>query len=194
MGIRRITKRVHRVLRDAAEFAAADQAMGADENTAAARCAGGAEHRLVARLRARRALRRTPVRALNVLDDGNREWLGIDVATSIPSRRAIRLMEQLIAGSPMRNGSELTSHAFVDWAKDNGIALRFIEPGKPNQNAYIERFNRTYRDEVLSAYLFESTHQVQQVTDDWLIEYNEQRPHDSLGRVLPLTLHAEGTT
>ena len=72
-------------------------------------------------------------------------------------------------------------------AKEREIALRFIAPGKPNQNAYIERFNRTYRDEVLSAYLFESIEQVQQITDDWLIEYNELRPHDSLGRVPPLT-------
>ena len=102
-------------------------------------------------------------------------------------------MEQLIElyGKPdalrLDNGSELTSHAFVDWAKDRRIALRFIEPGKPNQNAYIERFNRTYRDEVLGAYLFESIEQVQQITDAWLIEYNELRPHDSLGRVPPLT-------
>ncbi len=132
-------------------------------------------------------------RTLNVLDDGNREGLGIEVATSIPSQRAIRYMEQLIElhGKPdalrLDNGSELTSHAFVDWAKDRSIALRFIEPGKPNQNAYIERFNRTYRDEVLSAYLFESIEQVRQITDAWLIEYNALRPHDSLGRVPPLT-------
>jgi putative transposase len=118
-------------------------------------------------------------RTLNVLDDGNREGLGIEVATSIPSQRAVHFMEQLIElhGKPdalrLDNGSELTSHAFVDWAKDRRIALRFIEPGKPNQNAYIERFNRTYRDEVLSAYLFESIEQVQRITDDWLIEYNE---------------------
>ncbi len=97
-------------------------------------------------------------RTLNVLDDGNREGLGIDVATSIPSRRTIRFMEQLIE-----------------------------EHGKPNQNAYIERFNRTYRDEVLSAYLFKSLEQVQQITDDWLIEYNELRPHDTRGRVPLLT-------
>jgi putative transposase len=132
-------------------------------------------------------------RTLNVLDDDNREGLGIEVATSIPSQRAIRFMEQLIElhGKPdalrLDNGSELTSHAFVDWAKDRSIALRFIDPGKPNQNAYIERFNRTYRDEVLSAYLFESIEQVRQITDAWLIEYNELRPHDSLGRVPPLT-------
>jgi len=67
------------------------------------------------------------------------------------------------------------------------LTLRFIEPGKPNQNAFIERFNRTYRTEVLNAYVFEAADQVQQITDPWLIEYNEQRPHDALGRVPPLT-------
>jgi putative transposase len=132
-------------------------------------------------------------RTLNVLDDGNRQALGIEVATSIPSQRAIRVMNQLIElhGRPealrLDNGTELTSHAFVDWAKEREIDLRFIEPGKPNQNAFIERFNKTYRTEVLNAYVFESVDQVQRITEDWLVEYNEQRPHDSLGRVPPLT-------
>jgi putative transposase len=132
-------------------------------------------------------------RTLNVLDDGNRQALGIEVGTSIPSQRTIRVLEQLIElhGKPaalrLDNGTELTSHAFVDWAKDREIELRFIAPGKPNQNAFIERFNRTYRTEVLNAYVFESIDQVQQITDEWLVEYNEQRPHDSLGRVPPLT-------
>jgi putative transposase len=132
-------------------------------------------------------------RTLNVLDDGNREGLGIDVATSLPSQRVIRFLEQRIElhGRPaalrLDNGAELTSHAFIDWAAERGIELRFIEPGKPNQNAFIERFNRTYRTEVLNPYVFESIEQVQQLTDDWLIEYNEQGPHDALGRVPPLT-------
>jgi putative transposase len=132
-------------------------------------------------------------RTLNVIDDANRQALGIEVATSIPSQRAIRVLEQLIElhGAPaalrMDNGSELTSHAFVDWAKERQIALRFIDPGKPNQNAFIERFNRTYRTEVLDAYVFESVAQVQEITEHWLTQYNEQRPHDSLGRVPPLT-------
>jgi putative transposase len=132
-------------------------------------------------------------RTLNVLDDGNRQALGIEIATSIPSQRAIRVMNQLIElhGRPealrLDNGTELTSHAFVDWAHGRGIDLRFIEPGKPNQNAFIERFNKTYRTEVLNTYVFESIEQVQQITEDWLVEYNEQRPHDSLGRVPPLT-------
>jgi putative transposase len=83
--------------------------------------------------------------------------------------------------------AELTSNAFRDWTRERGIALRFIQPGKPNPNAYIERFNKTYREEVLSAYLFESIEQVQQSTDDWLLDCNELRPHDSPGRVPPLT-------
>ena len=102
-----------------------------------------------------------PFRTLNVIDEGNRQILGIEIATSIPSRRVIRVMEQL-------------------------IELRFIQPGKPDQNAFIERFNKTYRDEVLDAYVFDSLDQVREITESWLPEYNEERPHDSLGRVPPL--------
>ena len=128
-----------------------------------------------------------------MLNDGNRQALGIEIATSIPSQRAIRVLNQLIElhGRPealrLDNGTELTSLAFVDWAQGRGIDLRFIEPGKPNQDAFIERFNKTYRTEVLNAYVIEPVEQVQQIAEDWLVEYNEQRPHDSLGRVPPLT-------
>jgi putative transposase len=133
-----------------------------------------------------------PFRTLNVIDEGNREALGIEVATSIPARRVIRVMEQLLElhGKPnalrVDNGSELTSSAFTEWCEARGIELLFIQPGKPDQNAFIERFNRTYRDEVLDAYVFESIEQVREVTENWLREYNEERPHDSLGRVPPL--------
>ena len=75
-----------------------------------------------------------------------------------------------------------------------GVAQSFIEPGKPNQNAFIERFNKTYQTEILNAYVFESIAQVQQITDDWLVEYNEQRPRDSRGRVPPLTYLPRATT
>lgn len=132
-------------------------------------------------------------RTLNVLDEGNREGLAIQIGTSIPSARVIRLMEQLIEvyGRPaalrIDNGPELTAEAFVDWCRQKAIELRYIQPGKPDQNAYIERFNRSYREEVLSAYVFESIEQVQLFTDEWLRTYNEERPHDSLGRVPPLT-------
>ena len=98
-----------------------------------------------------------PFRTLNVIDEGNREVLGIEVATSIPAQRVIRVMEQLIEmyGKPgalrLDNGSELTSSAFTEWCERQGIKLLFIQPGKPDQNAFIERFNRTYRHEVLDA-------------------------------------------
>ena len=85
----------------------------------------------------------------------------------------------------MDNGPEMTSHEFTGWAASQGIELRYIQPGEPNQNAYNERFNRTYRHEVLDAYLFKSIEQVQQITEEWLREYNEQRPHDALGGIPP---------
>jgi putative transposase len=128
-----------------------------------------------------------PFRTFNVIDEGNRQGLGIEIATSIPALRVIRVMEQLIAmfGKPravrLDNGSELTSIAFTEWC-----ARLFIQPGKPDQNAFIERFNKTYRDEVLDAYVFDSIEQVREITEAWLREYNEERPHDSLGRVPPL--------
>ena len=132
-------------------------------------------------------------RTLNVLDEGNREGLAIEVGTSIPASRVIRVLSQLVAlyGRPDRfrldNGPELTSQALTEWCGQRGIGLQYIQPGKPVQNAFIERFNRTYREEVLNAYLFHSTQEAQQLSDAWLVDYNERRPHDALGRVPPLT-------
>jgi putative transposase len=132
-----------------------------------------------------------PFRTLNVIDEADRGGLGIDVATSIPASRVIRFMEQLIDihGKPLAircdNGSELTSYAFTEWCQIKGIAIRFIQPGKPDQNAFIERFNRTYREEVLTPYLFDSIEDVRQITDEWLERYNEIRPHDALGSLPP---------
>ena len=130
-------------------------------------------------------------RTLNVLDEGVREILAIVIDTSIPGGRVVRTLEQLVdwRGKPLAirvdNGPEFVSQVFVEWCKANGIELCYIQPGKPNQNAFIERFNRTYRHEVLDAYVFESLQQVRQLTAQWMKEYNEERPHESLGQIPP---------
>jgi putative transposase len=85
------------------------------------------------------------------------------------------------------NGPELTSQRFADWCTERKIEVRYIQPGKPDQNAFIERFNRSYRTEVLNAHLFDSPADLQALTDAWLRTYNHERPHDSLGRRPPLT-------
>jgi putative transposase len=132
-------------------------------------------------------------RTLNVLDEGNREALAIDVSTSIPSVRVIRILDELVSehGRPealrVDNGPELISEAFVTWCGEQGIDVRHIQRGKPDQNAFIERFNRSYRQEVLDAYVFGSIDEVRAVTDEWLEDYNSERPHDSLGRMPPRT-------
>ena len=77
---------------------------------------------------------------------------------------------------------------------EHGVAMHDIQPGKPDQNAYIERFNRSYRTEVLNAHLFESIAELRALTTTWLRIYNEERPHDSLGRVPPLTFLPRPTT
>jgi putative transposase len=132
-------------------------------------------------------------RLLNVLDEGNREALAIEVGTSLPSVRVVRLLEQLVAmhGAPTMlrcdNGPEFVAQALVQWCAQHGILLHHIQPGKPNQNAFIERFNKTYREEVLDTWVFTSLAEVRQVTEDWLERYNTVRPHRSLGRVPPRT-------
>lgn len=132
-------------------------------------------------------------RILNVIDEGNREGLAIDIGVSLPSVRLVALLDQLRAvhGTPkalrVDNGPELTSTALSDWCERHHVALRFIQPGKPQQNAFMERFNRTYRTEVLDAYVFTHLEDVRTISDDFLTTYNTERPHDSLGRVPPLT-------
>ena len=105
----------------------------------------------------------------------------------------IRVLDDLIRlyGRPARvrvdNGPELTAEAFVEWCGAWRIGIGYIQPGKPDQNAFIERFNRTFREEVLDAYVFDSLEQVRAITEEWLATYNTERPHDSLGQVPPLT-------
>jgi len=138
-------------------------------------------------------------RTLNILDEGVREGLAIEVDTSLPAERLIRVLDQVTAwrGVPkairLDNGPELLAERFVTWCTDRGIELRYIQPGKPEQNAFIERFNRSYRHEVLNAYVFESLDQVREITADWLISYNEERPHEALAGLPPATYRAQLT-
>jgi len=133
-----------------------------------------------------------PFRTLNLLDEGNREGLAIDVAMSLPSQRVIGVLDELVAlhGAPtalrVYNGPERTSIALTHWCAQHHIALLHIQPRKPQQDAYIERFNRSYRTKVLDARLFFALTDVREVTSAWLDCYSTQRPHDSLGRVPPL--------
>ena len=138
-------------------------------------------------------------RTFNVVDDFNREALHIEVDTSINSNRLVRVFEQLKRdhGLPQvlrsDNGPEFLGEVFTQWAKANSVALQYIQPGKPNQNAYIERFNRNFREEVLDQHLFARLEDVREATHWWLMDYNEIRPHDSLGGLSPAeyrTTHA----
>jgi putative transposase len=130
-------------------------------------------------------------RTFNVIDDFNREALAIEIDTSLPSGRVVRVLD-IIAdwrGYPRSlrsdNGPELISQQLESWAEKHDVLLDFIEPGKPAQNAYIERFNRTYREDVLDFYLFSSLADVREITEQWLEEYNAFRPHASLGGMTP---------
>lgn len=130
-------------------------------------------------------------RLLNVLDDCSREVLMTEVDTSLTALRVTRAMEQLISvrGKPKSirtdNGPEFISECFKAWCESHGITVQYIQPGKPTQNAYIERFNGTMRREFLDCYLFRSIKEVKYMIEDWLFDYNYQRPHSALGNKTP---------
>ncbi len=130
-------------------------------------------------------------RLLNVLDDFNREGLGIEVDFSLPAERVVRALNQIIEwrGKPLAirvdNGPEYVSATLTIWAEKQGIALTYIQPGKPQQNAYVERYNRTVRHEWLDLYIFETIEEVQQIATEWLWTYNNERPNMGIGGVTP---------
>ena len=86
----------------------------------------------------------------------------------------------------MDNGPELSSVKLAEWAETHDVKLEFIKPGKPTQNSFVERFNRTYRDEILNMYVFSRLSEVREITENWIKEYNEERPHESLGNMTPV--------
>lgn len=135
-------------------------------------------------------------RTFNLVDDFNREALAIDIDLNLPAHRVVRVLERVAAwrGYPEKlrldNGPEMTSVKLAEWAEDNGVQLEFIQPGKPTQNSFIERFNRTYREEVLDMYVFKRLSEVKEITAKWINEYNDERPHESLGNLTPTEYRA----
>lgn len=131
-------------------------------------------------------------RTFNVLDDCNREALAIEIDLNLPSARIIRVLERIVAwrGYPdqirMDNGPEFIATVLADWAQQHGVKLEFIEPGRPMQNGFIERFNRSYREGVLDMYVFRNLNEVRERTEIWMTDYNEQLPHDALGDLTPV--------
>ena len=131
-------------------------------------------------------------RTFNAIDDYNREGLLIEPAFSIPARKVTQLLDLLAEtrGYPdmirVDNGTEFTSGFFKDWAKQHNILVHYIQPGKPAQNGFIERFNRTFREDILDMNWFGSLQEVKSITKDWLKSYNLERPHESLAGLSPV--------
>ena len=131
-------------------------------------------------------------RLLNIIDDFNRESLAIEVDTSLPALRVIRTLQRLIDNRAkpkairVDNGPEFISERLHEWCEGQQIHLQFIQPGKPVQNAFIERNNGSLRKELFDAYLFYSLQEVREMAEEWRQDYNCSRPHQSLGFVPPL--------
>jgi putative transposase len=146
------------------------------------------------------------VKTLTVVDDCSKEAVQIAVDTSMPALYVTRVLDQSKAerGLPKvirtDNGPEFAGRTMQTWAANNGIELRFIQPGKPMQNAYIESFNSRLRDECLSQHWFASLSHMRSVIDNWREDYNHHRPHSTLGYVPPAVFaarrrqHAGGTS
>lgn len=130
-------------------------------------------------------------RLLNIIDDYNREVLHIEVDTSLPTVRLIRSLAYLreFRGLPkmirVDNGPEFISSKLDEWCKEHQITLVFIQPGKPTQNAFVERCNGNIRRELLNAYVFTSLTEVREKAEEWRMDYNCSRPHQALGFVPP---------
>lgn len=130
-------------------------------------------------------------RTLNVLDDFNREGLGIEVDFSLPALRVTRTLNRIIEwrGKPatirVDNGPEYVSATLQTWAEQRGITIEYIQPGKPQQNGYVERYNRTVRQEWLDMNIFDTIEEAQDAATKWLWTYNNERPNMGIGGITP---------
>ena len=137
----------------------------------------------------------TRFRIFNLIDDFNREVLAIEVDTSLRAERVIRVLDRVKGDRELPhmirvdNGPEFLAQSLHDWGQTNRVLIYHIQPGRPTQNAFIERFNRTYRNEVLNLYLFRSLEEVREITAEWMTVYNEHRPHQALQGVAPCRYH-----
>lgn len=131
-------------------------------------------------------------RSFNIIDDYNREVLFIDIDYSLKSSRVLWILRHLFKkhGKPdkirMDNGPEFIANITKKFSIFHEVEFKYIQPGKPTQNAYIERFNRTYREQVLDAYIFENLEDVREVTEKFINDYNYDRPHQSLNGLSPI--------
>ena len=131
------------------------------------------------------------IRCLTIVDCFTREAPAIELDTSLPGARVVRVLDELAEqrGLPtailMDNGPELTGRALDQWAYEHGVELRFIDPGKPVQNAFIESFNGRFRDECLNQHWFVSLAHARRIVEAWRRDYNQDRPHSSLGYLTP---------
>ncbi len=131
-------------------------------------------------------------RTFNIIDDFSRECIGIEVDTSISGKRVVRVLESIgcsrrLPGAILvDNGPEFTSTAFLSWCESKGIDVHFIDPGKPIQNAHIESFNGRFRDECLNEHWFMNLDHARRIISNFRWEYNEERPHSSLGYLTPI--------
>ncbi len=131
------------------------------------------------------------IRALAIVDEHSRQCLGLEVASSLPAARVVRVLDRL-SGQGRRpeaivvdNGPEFTSALFGRWAEVNGVEIRFIQPGRPMQNAFAESFIGRMRDECLNEHWFLGLDDARKTIEDWRREYNQERPKRSLGRRTP---------
>ena len=132
-----------------------------------------------------------PFRVFCVIDDSTRECLCMEIDFSLPASRVLRALDWLIEwrGKPeairFDNGPEFISGAMRAWAHKHGIRLAYIQPGKPQQNAYIERFNRTVRHEYLEMNEFRTIEEARRLAEQWLWTYNNERPNMAIGGITP---------